>query len=124
MDETTIKYLIWGGIAIGGIAGLSLLWGIFLGGLQVAINLFAWAAEHGFVGVAAYIACWVFMFPLMLGICAIGGLVIVGVNVTAYFQELFAPKNQADLGDALNKDTAFLEKDDEPQSSYEKRRGF
>ncbi len=31
-----------------------------------AIFLFAYAAEQGFIGVAAYVACWVFLFPVML----------------------------------------------------------
>jgi hypothetical protein len=31
-----------------------------------AISLFAWAVEQGFVGVAAYFACWFFLFPIMV----------------------------------------------------------
>ncbi len=31
-----------------------------------AISLFLWAVEQGFVGVAAYFACWVFLFPIMV----------------------------------------------------------
>ena len=40
----------------------------------VARNLFSWAAEQGYVGVTVYIACWVFMFPVMIAICVIGGM--------------------------------------------------
>ena len=39
---------------------------------RVAANLFAWAAEQGFIGIAVYVACWVFMAPVMIGICIAG----------------------------------------------------
>ncbi len=42
-----------------------------------AVFLFAFAAEQGFVGIAAYIACWVFLFPVMLVICIIVGFFIM-----------------------------------------------
>ena len=38
-----------------------------------AVVLFAFASEQGFVGIAVYIACWVFMFPVMLVICIVLG---------------------------------------------------
>lgn len=41
--------------------------------LAVAKNLLEWALEQGFIGVAAYVACWVFMFPVMVVICLVGG---------------------------------------------------
>lgn len=41
-----------------------------------AINLLAWALEWGFLGGAVYIACWVFMLPVMVVICFIGGLFV------------------------------------------------
>lgn len=31
-----------------------------------AVFLFAWASEQGFIGVAVYFACWIFLFPFML----------------------------------------------------------
>jgi len=37
--------------------------------------LFGYAGEQGFVGVAAFIACWVFMFTVMVVLAAIIGLV-------------------------------------------------
>lgn len=40
-----------------------------------AVILLAWANESGFVGVAAYVACWVFLFPIMLTGCIISGVV-------------------------------------------------
>jgi hypothetical protein len=43
--------------------------------LLAAAMLFAWATRGGFVGFAAYIAAWVFMFPVMLAICAGAGVV-------------------------------------------------
>ena len=41
-----------------------------------ALHLLAWATESGFIGVAAYVACWVFLFPFMLG-----GSILAGVKV-------------------------------------------
>ena len=38
-----------------------------------AVALFMLAAEQGFIGLAAYVACWVFLSPLMLIICIIIG---------------------------------------------------
>jgi hypothetical protein len=39
-----------------------------------AALLFAWAMRAGFVGFVAYIAAWVFMFPVMATPCALGGV--------------------------------------------------
>lgn len=41
-----------------------------------AIAIFAWAAESGFIGVAVYFACWVFLFPIMLIGSIIMGIII------------------------------------------------
>jgi hypothetical protein len=35
-------------------------------GFAGAIQIFSFAAEQGFLGIAAYVACWVFMAPVML----------------------------------------------------------
>jgi hypothetical protein len=43
--------------------------------LAIAALLFAWAVEVGFVGFIAYLAAWVFMFPVMVAICLLGGVV-------------------------------------------------
>ena len=45
---------------------------LFLG----AFFLFYWAGEQGFIGVAAYFACWIFLFPFMLTASVITGAVI------------------------------------------------
>jgi type IV secretory pathway VirB6-like protein len=45
-----------------------------------AIILFAWATESGFVSVAAYFACWIFLFPFMIAGCIIVGAVIEWSN--------------------------------------------
>lgn len=65
------------------VAALVLLWLLIRllirligNGLRVAGHLFEWAAEQGFLGVAAYAACWIFMFPLMVIICLIGGALL------------------------------------------------
>ena len=42
--------------------------------LGAAALLFAWAMRAGFVGFVAYLAGWVFMFPLMAAICTAAGL--------------------------------------------------
>jgi hypothetical protein len=42
--------------------------------IRAAAILFAWATRGGFVGFAAYIAAWVFMFPAMLAICGGAGV--------------------------------------------------
>jgi hypothetical protein len=41
----------------------------------VVISLLEWAIEAGFVGFIAYIAAWVFMFPVMAVLCIGGGIV-------------------------------------------------
>jgi len=41
-----------------------------------AVFLFAWASEQGFIGAAAYFACWILLFPFMLTACIITGAVI------------------------------------------------
>ncbi len=45
-----------------------------------AAFLFAFAIEQGFIGLAAYIACWVFLFPIMLVLCIVIGLVMMFGN--------------------------------------------
>lgn len=45
---------------------------IFVG----AILLLAFASEQGFLGIAAYLACWVFLFPVMVIICGVIGFLL------------------------------------------------
>ena len=40
-------------------------------------SLFRWASEQGFIGVAVYFACWIFLFPFMLA-----AHVIVGAKIS------------------------------------------
>src|SRR5271163_664394 len=40
-----------------------------------ATLLFVWAARAGFVGFIAYIAAWIFMFPVLVVLCGGVGLV-------------------------------------------------
>ena len=39
-------------------------------------SLFRWASEQGFIGVAVYFACWIFLFPFMLAACVIVGAMV------------------------------------------------
>lgn len=62
-------------LAVGGTLVLILLFVALLrGAFVVALNLLAWALEWGFFGAAVYIACWIFLLPVMAVICIIGGL--------------------------------------------------
>jgi len=61
------------------VAGLLAVWlaiKLFRWALAGALYLLAFAGEQGFIGLAAYIACWVFLFPpAMLVISIIIGIV-------------------------------------------------
>jgi hypothetical protein len=43
--------------------------------LATALDLFVWAAENGFIGIALYIIIWVVATPLMIGVCIVGGVI-------------------------------------------------
>ncbi|HEY6527084.1 MAG TPA: hypothetical protein VIZ65_00200 [Cellvibrionaceae bacterium] len=58
------------------IAGYFLIKYFFIG----VVFLFVWAAEQGFIGVAAYFACWFFLFPVMLVACIVTGAAIKWSN--------------------------------------------
>ena len=45
-----------------------------------AVFLFAWTGEQGFIAVAAYFACWIFLFTFMLAASVITGAVISWSN--------------------------------------------
>jgi len=87
---------------------------VFIG----AITLFAWATESGFVGVAAYFACWIFMLPVMLIGSAIVGFVIWIGERHSFKQNARVDSNyrisQHEIGRLYH----------EPMSEYEKKRGF
>ena len=72
MTETQVSLLL-GGAAI----VLLILWlavALFGRAVGVAIALFGWAAQQGFVGASIYFACWVFMFPVMIAVCLVGAV--------------------------------------------------
>lgn len=66
MEETLI-------ISIAVVIGLVGLAAFVLG----AIGLFGYAAEQEFLGIAAYIACWVFLAPIMATISVLFGLYLL-----------------------------------------------
>lgn len=76
MDENTLIII---GLGIGAlILGLLLLGiaaAIFFGAIATAVDLFGWAAESGFIGIALYIIVWVVATPLMVVVCLVGGVV-------------------------------------------------
>lgn len=41
---------------------------------RVAVNIYDWAYEQGFIGVAVYVVLWVVAFPIMAGICIVGAI--------------------------------------------------
>lgn len=71
-DEITLLIVV----IILGILGLLLAFWLIRLALIGAIVLFEFAADQGFIGLAAYVACWVFLFPVMLVICIIVGLFV------------------------------------------------
>ena len=75
MDQETLMLLIVSGVAVIAlmIAVRLALWLIVLIATG-ALVLFAYAGEQGFIGIAVFIACWVFMFPVMVVLAAIIGL--------------------------------------------------
>ena len=75
MAQEILMLLVVGGLAIiAMLIALRLpLWVITIVATG-AFVLFGYAGEQGFVGVAAFIACWVFIFPVMAALAAIIGL--------------------------------------------------
>ena len=64
-------------VAAVGLVAICLIIGLCAAGLGGALRLFVVASEQGFVGVAAYIALWAFLFPVMLVISIILGLLLM-----------------------------------------------
>ena len=75
MGESWVVVVVVIGLAVLGLYLLLLALGVAAYAFAVAIDLLAWATEHGFVGVALYIILWVIAAPLMLTICIVGGVV-------------------------------------------------
>lgn len=51
--------------------------------IRGALEILAFASEQGFVGLAAYAACWVFMLPLMLVASVVVGVCVTNTKQTA-----------------------------------------
>lgn len=65
-------------IIVGGVVAIFAIWAavwLIRCAFRGAVVLLAFAAEQGFVGLAAYVACWVFLLPVMLVICVFVGMV-------------------------------------------------
>lgn len=73
-----------GAVALGAVilaVLLPLLWlavRLFKHALAIAVELFEWAAEHGFIGFALYVILWVIATPVMAVICIVGGMIRMG----------------------------------------------
>ena len=119
MDE----WLVIVGVILVGLVLLGLvIWiGMFI--FAGAVVLFAWASQQGFIGVAAYFACWVFLFPFMLIASAIGGFFSVRSLQTDEQSRLdvYEGLSQAEYDEIYGEDVM-------PLSEYEKnelsKRGF
>ena len=42
-----------------------------------AIDIFSYAAHQGFIGIAAYVACWVFLGPIIGAVSVVIGLYLI-----------------------------------------------
>jgi hypothetical protein len=83
MDSSTegiwiVLLVVAGLFVLAVVVGLAirLLWWAFLGGGLIL----ALALEQGFLGLAAYVACWVLLFPVMLTISIIVGFLATLVD--------------------------------------------
>lgn len=63
------------GAVLLGVWLLFLAIGLAVHSIAVAVNLFAWASQSGFVGVALYVMLWVVATPVMIAVCIIGGVI-------------------------------------------------
>ena len=70
-----VGVVIIGALALLGVA-LRLALRIIGRGITGAFLLFAFAAEQGFIGIAVYFACWVFILPVMLILSLVVGFVV------------------------------------------------
>ena len=75
-DATSIILIVAVALVLLALAVVLLIWAVGLLGdaLAIAALLFAWASGQGFIGVAVYVACWVFMFPVMVAVCVVMAL--------------------------------------------------
>ena len=64
-------------LVVGALIALVIFIRLCIAAFAGAVFLFAYAGEQGFIGLAVYIACWVFFFPVMLIICIVIGLFLM-----------------------------------------------
>ena len=64
-------------LVFGGLVGLWVAYLLSRAALLGAAHLLGLAAEQGFIGLAAYLACWVFFPPVMLVVCIVLGIFIM-----------------------------------------------
>ncbi|HIJ44105.1 MAG: hypothetical protein QF511_04735 [Rhodospirillales bacterium] len=90
---------------------LSLAAGVFVHALATAVDLFSWAAEGGFIGVALYIIVWVIAMPFMVVVCIAGGVIrlraewsewIAGVPLVGGVTRLWAEWSSTRPGKPVN----------------------
>jgi hypothetical protein len=62
-----------------------------------AALLFAWAVRAGFIGFVAYIAAWIFMFPVMVALCGTAGLARTWLEARARREARRQRRRQAKL---------------------------
>jgi|ERR1051326_1352571 hypothetical protein len=93
-------------VVLVGVAGCLVVLGIVLAlarifvlrplgyGVVGALRILAYAAEQGFIGIAVYAACWVFLLPVMLVASFVVGIVESRAGAPASTPSL-TPKEQA-----------------------------
>jgi len=91
-----------------------------------AMVLLATAAGHGRVGLAAYVAAWVLLFPVMIVAgTVVGGAIVIGERTSRKNEmELQAAKDQENQNRMRPDASAETGLYDEELSDYEKRRGY
>jgi hypothetical protein len=63
-------------LIVAGLVALALGWVLLRAAFYGTLAVLGWASEQGFIGIAAFAACWIFIFPVMLVFCIIVGFVV------------------------------------------------
>src|SRR6056297_2453184 len=74
MGESS-EFLLFGGLLLAGLFALLLAIWLLMLAFAGAIVMLSLAAAQGFVGLVAFVAAWVFLFPIMLVIAIVLGFV-------------------------------------------------
>lgn len=82
VDFWTVIFLVAAGIALLALA-LFVISSLYYG----VVLIFGFAAEQGFIGIAAYIACWVFLAPVMLVATFLVGACFTVVIIIAWNED-------------------------------------